>query len=416
MTLGCIDYLVKADDFTRLLNSMSRDKLLYRSMQSTAEGLLICVSLEHCRRFEKLCRQQGYTPERKALHGMLRFYRLLSKRPGLIAGGLLSALLTAYYSNVILTVTIDTENTELRGKVADVLCEEGAVPGAYIPDIDLVLVERALKQKIDEVSWAGVSRTGSGIAVDIIETITAEKGITKGMPCDLVACEDGVIEEIELLDGQLLKCAGSGVTKGDIVVSGRMISQQTEWTDEGEVTETKTRYVRSIGSIRGSFERTVVFRQNFDTEVRALTGNKERLLFIDFFSAQIPLFTKVPEGWYETGYEKDHYASLGGAALPFGWTEISLEEFDCRSQLLTEDEAFAMAEKAAYRYEQNFLAPYEIRARHTKKSSDKNGAALTVTYELYGDLCKESDFFIPKYIVPRTEKIHEINVQDSENN
>ena len=102
--------------------------------------------------------------------------------------------------------------------------------------------------------------------------------------------------------------------------------------------------------------------------------------------------------------------------LPFGMTEIELDETDTRSQLLTEDEAFSEAEKLAYNYENNFLKNYEILDRECKKSSDADGVTLTVTYTLYGDLCRESDFFTPRYILPDEEDPQEKNVQDSENN
>ena len=98
-----------------------------------------------------------------------------------------------------------------------------------------------------------------------------------------------------------------------------------------------------------------------------------------------------------------------------GYTEIDLREFDIRSQVLDKDEALSRAEKSAYRYEQNFLTPYEIRNRTAESDFTEDGVRLTVTYELYGDLCKESDFFIPKYIVPELEIVQKENVQDSEN-
>ena len=49
-------------------------------------------------------------------------------------------------------------------------------------------------------------------------------------------------------------------------------------------------------------------------------------------------------------------------------------------------------------------------------SFSEDRAILTVTYDLYGDLCEEQDFFIPRSILPDTEKSHEKNVQNSENN
>lgn len=416
MTLGSIEYSIEGESFARLYRGLSREKLPFFDMREANGRVTVRVSLEYCRQFEKLCRRDGYDPKPVGKRGMLRVYSSILKRPGLIAGAALSALLMAYYSNVILTITVDTDDPALRGKVMDVLSADGVKPGAYIPDIDLVIEERSLKRQIDDISWAGISRTGSGIAVDIIENIVPEKGIQAGMPCHLVACEDGVIEEIELLDGQLMKCIGSGVTKGDIVVSGKIVTQTSKWTADGEQVTTKTSYARSIGSIKGTFERTVVFEQPFDSEVKALTGKKATLRYLDLFSAQIPLFLELPDGWYETEREEQHYPEIGGFMLPMGVTEIYLNEFDNRSQVYSEEEAFTLAERSAYRYEQNFLNGCEIRDRQCKKETTKEGVRLTVTYTLFGEMCKKSDFFIPKYIIPSEATKEEKNVQHSENN
>jgi similar to stage IV sporulation protein len=415
MTLGSIEYKIEGENFSRLLAAFTKEKLIYSALRETDDCLTLTVSFEHSFRFEKLCRKVGFEPKKIAYHGMLRFYRSLFKRPGLIVGAVLSVLLMAYYSNVILTITVDTDDPVVYGKVIDVLNADGVKAGAYLPDIDLVIEERSLKRQIDEVAWAGISRTGSGIAVDINEAIEAEKGTTVGMPCHLVACEDGVIEEIELIDGQLMKCLGSGVTKGEIVVSGKIVTENSEWTKDGEVITSKTRYVRSIGKIRGTFIRTMVFEQPFDTEEKVLTGETKKLSYLEIFSARIPISAKIPDGCFETEKEEKHFPEICGFLLPMGIREIDLREFDIRSQVLDKDEALSLAEKAAYRYEQNFLTPYEIRGRSAKTELTDNGVKLTVTYELYGNLCKESDFFIPKYIIPDLETLPKENVQDSEN-
>lgn len=416
MAAGSIRYTVESDSFSRLYTILSREQVIYRELHEECGKLSLRVSLGHCRRFEKVCREAGYKPEQEEVYGAIKLGKFLAERTGLLVGAVISALLMTYYSNVILRIDIDTEDPVMRGKIIDVLKEDGVTAGAYLPDIDLVLEERSLKSKIDDLAWVGLSRTGSGIAVDIIEEVRAEKGLTKGMPCHLVACEDGVIEEIELLDGQLLKGIGSGVTKGDMVVSGKIVTENSEWTSDGEVTESKTRYVRSIGKIRGTFVRTMVFKQPYDREVKVLTGGRKTLRYLNFFSAEIPLFANVPEGWYEADREERHFPEAGGFYLPIGVTEIYLNEFDNRSQLLDEDEAFAEAEKSAYRYEQNFLKHYEILDRKCERQAEKDGVRLTVTYELYGDLCKESDFFIPKNIIRQEDEQKEKNVQHSENN
>lgn len=415
MTLGSIDYMIRDVDYARLLNRLTKEKMIYSDLHEENGCLKITISFEHSFRFEKMCHLEGYKPCKTDIHGMLRFYKSLYTRPGLIFGTLLSALLMAYYSNVILTITVDTDDPAIYGKVMDVLDTDGVKPGAYLPDIDLVLEERSLKRQIDDISWVGISRTGSGIAIDVIENIRSDRGITVGMPCHLVACEDGIIEEIELIDGQLMKCLGSGVTKGEIVVSGKIVTDDRKHTEHEGISDSNTRYVRSIGKIRGTFTRTMVFEQPYDTEQKVMTGKKKKLHYLEILSAKIPLFGKNPDGYFEAEKEMRHFPEIGGFMIPVGVSEIRLNEYDIRSQVLEEDEALSRAEKSAFRYEQNFLDNYEIKGRRAESSKYSNGIRLTVTYELYGDLCRESDFFIPKYIIHESNTHKKENVQDSEN-
>ena len=413
--MGSIEYIVSGGSFTRLMMRLSSEQLPFTELCENGEDLHICVPLGQCRRFLRICKEVGLKVKLIRRRGAVRLLEFIKHRTGLVAGCIITGLLMIYYSNVILKITIDTDDPFICKKVMAVLEEDGVVPGAYLPDIDLVLEERAIKSSMDEISWAGISRMGSGIAVDVIENITAPKGMTKGLPCHLTACEDGIIEEIQVLDGQLMAGIGSGVTKGDIVVSGKMVSTTSEWDKEGEVVTENVRYVRSIGKIRGSFTRTEVFTQPLDCEVKAYTGRHEKLRYLCFFSANIPLFTKIPEGSFDAREER-YFPAVGEFMLPIGTKALNLREYDIRSQVIEKDEAQQRLEEAEKRYEENFLTGYEIRGKSQDISFSEDKAILTVTYDLYGDLCEEQDFFIPRSILPDTEKSHEKNVQNSENN
>lgn len=413
--MGSIEYIVKGSSFTRLLMRLSADRLPFTELCECDDQLHICVPMGQCRRFLRICKEPGLDVKMVKMHGAVKLLDFFKHRPGLMAGAVITGLLMMYYSNVILTITVDTDDPIIYRNVMAVLREDGVIPGAYLPDIDLVLEERALKSSMNEIAWAGISRTGSGIAVDVIENIVAEKGITKGMPCHLVACEDGIIEETEVLDGQLMSGIGSGVTKGDIVVSGKMVTTKSEWDKDGEIVTENVKYVRSIGKIKGSFTRTEIFTQPLDYEVKVYTGRSEKLRYLSFFSVDIPLFYKIPEGCFETK-EEQHFPVIGGFIVPIGVKTIELREIDTRSQVLEQDGAEKLVYEMEKRYEENFLSGYELRKKHLDLQFSDKEAVLTVNYELYGDLCKESDFFIPRNIIPEENESKEKNVQNSENN
>ena len=111
---------------------------------------------------------------------------------------------------------------------------------AVYSSIDLIVKKRALKQKVEGISWAGITRKGDTLIIDVIETEGDTKRESNRYPSNLVACENGVIEKIEVYDGQLKIPVGSGVTKGDIVVGGEIITSKSSWIEGKENVETKT--------------------------------------------------------------------------------------------------------------------------------------------------------------------------------
>ena len=75
-----------------------------------------------------------------------------------------------YLSNVVVRFDILSDDENIRKGVMSVLKEEGVETGTYIPSIDLIVTERALKQKVEGISWAGITRKGDTLIIDVIET------------------------------------------------------------------------------------------------------------------------------------------------------------------------------------------------------------------------------------------------------
>jgi len=144
---------------------------------------------------------------------------------------------------------------------------------------------------------------------------------------------------------------GSGVTKGDIVVGGEVVTVKTSWDTGVEVTETNISYARSMGSVKGTFQRVMTFTQPFEERCEKLLDNDKSVTYLNFFSADIPLFTKMPEGYYKSTSECESL-KIFGAELPLGTTKVNLQEYDFSTKFLTEEQALELASDKAYNYEQ----------------------------------------------------------------
>jgi len=395
MIFGSVDYKIEGSGIPRLYRRLIKDKIPAERIHEKDGCLYLRLSYEYRRKFEKICNECNCTADILRHNGTLKLFRTLKKRPGLIAGAAAAAALCTYYSNTVMRLEIQTEDGEIQKKIIQALEDEGVSPGTYIPDINYPVVEREVMKRVNEVSWIGISQDGNRLTVDVIENIPKPEDFTSRLPSNLIACENGVIEKMDILDGQVKICTGSGVTKGDIIVGGEIITSKSSWVDGKEVVETKTTYARSIGKVYGTFERVMTFSQPFEERVRISTGREETVRYLNFFSADIPLFTRMPKGYF-TSSESVSVPKIFGWKLPIGVTDLDLKEYDHITKKLSENEAVGLAGDKAYRYEQNFLKDYELKDRKCKTVITDKGVELTVTYTLYGVISKESEFFIPK--------------------
>ncbi|MBQ8108128.1 MAG: sporulation protein YqfD, partial [Ruminococcus sp.] len=373
---------------------IKKQGIAVRDMQASTDRVRLRVSARHKKRFEASCTREGFEFTITERSAALRVVDFIKKRPGLIAGAVISVLLWSYYSDVVLSIEVQTDNEQLRRNVMDSLKAQGVVPGTYIPDIDFPVVERQVRRQAEGISWAGISRQGSVISVDIMEEITAPKGLGQGMPCDLVSAEDGVIEKLEILDGQVIKGVGCGVVKGDTIVSGTIVTKKSRWENGKEEVTATTRYTRSVGKVYGRFRRVMEFYEPFEQTQKVFTGEEEDMGWIEFFSAQIPVFGQVPEGSF-TAEESLSSPTVMGLTMPFGIRRLHLEGYEHHKVTITEDQAKEKAELAAYRYEQNFLGEYDLIDRRAQMSAEDKGVRLRVVYELYGVMSCEREFFAP---------------------
>jgi similar to stage IV sporulation protein len=396
MLLGGKKYTVVSDSFGTLYNEISKRKIPVQDMQENNGRLTLKVSFRFCRGFEKLCREKSYEFESAEEKGLITVLRSFMSRSGLVAGAVVTVAALAVVSNIAVRIEIQNDNPDTCEKIREVLKAEGISAGKYIPSMDFTKAENAVRSSVDEIAWIGISIRGSGLVVDTLDYIKAEENTTHKLPCNLISTENGVIEKIEVFDGQVKLGVGCGVVKGDVLVSGEVVTTDSQWIDGKEITETNISYTRSIGAVYGTFERKIAFEQPFEERCEYLTGTESRVHFLNIFSADIPLFYKMPEGYYKSECEYENIPEIFGLTFPVGVTTVSLEEYYFRTEILTEQQARDAVEEKAYLYEKNFLGEYEIKDRKSEITVTDSGVTQTVTYTLYGKMSKEAEFFIPK--------------------
>ena len=390
-----VSYRISGDDPQKLYKLLKAKKLRAQGICERGNGVYLRLPFYDAKRFVKACGQIGLEFEKIREGDAVRAAKRLLHRPGLIIGLLMIMLTVIYLKNIVMRFDIINDDEKIRSDIMNVLDEQGVKVGSYIPDIDLVVVERALKQKVEGISWAGITRKGNSLIIDVVENIPAEKGSQSRLPSDLVASENAVIDKVLVKDGQLVKTVGSGVCKGDVIVSGKVENKKTKWVDGKENVETTVRYTRSMGTVEGSFERTVVFEQKFDDIQKVSTGEVVKQRYLHLFSADIPLFFSDTIGNY-TSHSRLSDISLAGVEIPVGIRTLTLEGYDYKPVRYTPEQAEKLALGKSEKYSVNFLGDYEIKDSRITKTVTEDSVRIRVDYKLYGNICQEAAFFIKK--------------------
>ncbi len=391
--LGYIDYEINGGG-AAALKYISAEGIPCFEMQQKGETLYLSCMAERRRQLEEFMEQHGIEYRRTGSRGIIfKIKKLL--RPGLILGGLAAAAAVIFLSNVVFRFEILSDDPEIRSGIMAVLDENGVKGGSFIPSLDLTVLERELKQNVEGISWAGISCDGTTLIIDVIANVEKPEQLRTRMPSDLVAKCDAVIDKVEVYDGQLMTTVGSGVRKGDVLVSGKIVTEKITYENGKEIRDEKVRYARSLGKIYGTFTRRETFTQPFEIQRRQPTGEEKDLKYLSVCDIDIPLFFGGSKGRYsETSDVRN--ISLFGLETPLNIKNVHLEEFYYRTETLDKEQAKAEAEKQEERFRNNFLCGYEIKKVDKKEKITENGVEITAEYTLYGEISEEMEFFMPK--------------------
>ena len=379
----------------RLYKQLREKRLFTSGVKQSGDVITLDISILNAKALERMCKENGYSITRVTDGDAVKALRRIKHRPALLITLCLVLLAIIYLKDIVLRFDIMNDDEKIRSDIMNVLTEEGITVGSYIPEIKLVEVERALKQRVEGISWAGITRKGNTLIIDVVENIPAVQGSYSRFPTNLVAKENATVEKIMLLDGQVKTVIGSGVRKGDIIISGTVENKKSTWKDGKENVETSIRYTRSMGTVEGTFERTLSFEQPYDDVIKKETGNVYSQRYFQLFSADIPLFFKQRIGNYYTE-QKLSSASIAGKTLPFGIRTLTFKEYDYKPVRYSKEQAAELAKDKSARYERNFLTGYKIKSKDIKTICGEKSVKIEVTYKLYGNICEESAFFIAK--------------------
>lgn len=199
-------------------------------------------------------------------------------------------------------------------QIIEVAEKYGLRHGTFIPFYDEREAARKIVNDFDgKLLWASVNIKGSRAVIEVRDFVQGIDENYSDEPCNIVADSDGVVLSVETAKGKGMVSSGSGVSKGDLLISGVL-----------DGINMSTRYCHAKGKV------TALTRRNCE-----LFCESEALKFIkvqSYYSLYI-FGVKIPLGFYKS--EKDNLSFcyktnlvFDNKILPFGILKTTVAEFE----------------------------------------------------------------------------------------
>ena len=319
----------------RFLNSAAVGALNLWDAYPSEGGISGKMSASDYRRARHIARRSGTRLKITKKRGLPFVIKKHSDRIGLPIGALAGAALLIVLSQFIWTVDIVGAKTVSDSRIRQALESSGVYPGGFKGAVDVMSAQRDVQFEIDELSWVSINTLGCKSTVDVREKAKKSDVQNDASPCNIKAKRDGVIIKINAAIGFNAVEVGSGVAKGDLLVSGVMPTQQDT-----------IRFVRAKAEVYADFNSKYELKIPKSYNYYSLSENKTNRNELNFLWISFPVsldFRSFPES-VSTVSRKN--LSLDGNVLPLGITTQTTRGLDELSVALTPEQASLSFEKS----------------------------------------------------------------------
>lgn len=326
---GTVSFRAQGRSSERLLNLTAQRGVLLWNVRPSPQGLEGEMAARDYRRIRPLARKAAVRTTVLKKSGFPFLAAAYCGRAGLAVGAALGAALLVFLSQFLWTIDVVGQEHVSEARLRTLLAESGVKTGALCRGVDAGQVKRDILLKVEDISWLSVNIVGCHANVEIKEK-TRKPENDGDTPCNLKAKEDGVITKITVGEGVTEVKKGSGVAKGDLLVSG--VSAAREGT---------VRYLHAEGEIMADVISEKEFKLPKEDDYISLTENKAERRQLGFLIFRFPCTLSFRFFASAARTEEADWLTADKTALPLGFVTETLHEL--KTERVTRDEANARA-------------------------------------------------------------------------
>ena len=167
------------------------------------------------------------------VHGLPYVAGFVLARPMVAVGILMFYLWMSYSSQLIWDVRIEGNTKTDKGEITEMLSDLGCGIGDRYTKINFNKLHADYAAMQHDIAWLSVFMNGSVAEVQVRELYRNErKKHENGTYANIVADCDGVVEEVNVVEGQAAVIPGQLVRKGQVLISGVVEEKDGEFRYE----------------------------------------------------------------------------------------------------------------------------------------------------------------------------------------
>lgn len=319
-------------------------------------------------------------------HGFPFLINRNKSRVGIPAGALAGFIIIMVLSNFIWSVSISGNETVSEQHIRDILAENGVYSGVYRGSVDVQGAKRNVQMKESRIGWMSINVTGSLASVELKENVQKPKLNEAKNPSNLKAKCDGVITDINVHSGVTKIKKGSGVVKGDLLVSGVVEKLDERYSSLA--------YVRSEGEVFADNNSNKEFKIPNKYEYYCLSDNKAERKEWNFLHINVPAnlnFTTFAD--YASDFRSINYC-INDIVMPIGLTTQTDYELLAENVTLNEDKAKQIFENEAMLYELSEKSDCAVVSRKMSLKNSKDTYNCEIEYVFNENIAENVDFSV----------------------
>lgn len=204
-----------------VLNSAAAEGIELWDVQSRDEhSLRLRIFENRLEALKQIARRAGCELEiRKRVGGREGLRRIL-RRPVLLAGLLVTALLLMASSLFVWDVEVQGTKRLCRGEILRALEDCGFGVGSFWPGVKTDLLRSEVMVRLPELAWMAVNVSGSRAMVAVTERQPKPEMYDAADAYSLVSARDGFVLRVNVLAGKAQVKEGEIVTAGQVLIAG----------------------------------------------------------------------------------------------------------------------------------------------------------------------------------------------------